>query len=230
MKRIAFFDVDKTIFDGYLAPDILQYLEENDVVQKGHFAAYRQAVEKYKKGSMDYNGLVRSALRSFARSITGKPREEVDIHIRDYFDQSAGIFPWVESVMEFLKDKSVTINLVSGAPNPAVNMITQYVGGDTYLSTELKEKDGVFTGGVGTILDDEGKKQKIMHLIKEYPDIETFGFGDSPGDISMLNLTDHAFVISNPHMPQMRKIAQQYSFVFIEDPYVLIDYLKEIIT
>ena len=64
-------------------------------------------------------------------------------------------------------------------------------------SSHFEVKDDVFTGNVDKILWHRDDKHKIIQSIMEHHDnTDSFAFGDSEGDIEMLNSVTYAICIN----------------------------------
>lgn len=227
MKRIAFFDVDKTIFDGYIAVESLKYFADTSFVPEQYYYLFEKDRKTHRLGLMDYDDLLASGLDKFAQSIKGKKEAPVKSAIHRYYKQSSGIYPWVDEVVNYLKENNFQIYLVSAAPDITVEYIHKLIGSDRYLSTGLERRKHRFTGKIIRCLDNGGKREAIQEILED-EDTLSLAFGDSPGDIEMLQMATVSFLMYNSEYKGMRKVAQKHRFILIEKKHFVLDHIKKL--
>jgi len=203
LKRYAFFDVDKTIYDGYSTPDFLKFLAANGVVDKKVIDDYAKLDLKLWKGKITYSDITIESTELFARSVKGLKDIDLQEFENDFFLKQGRLFLWVPKVMDYLYENSFEIILISATVHPILDTFGRFLPVTNYFGSELEILDGVYTGKVLKTLNNGGKSEVIKKVLKDVPKNSlTIGFGDSPGDIEMLRSVDTAFVI-NPHNEEL---------------------------
>jgi HAD superfamily phosphoserine phosphatase-like hydrolase len=132
---------------------------------------------------------------------------KTDDHFEDWF------FP----TYKILSEKGFQSVLVSGSNEMIISKLAQIIGKDTlYYATKYHTKDGYFTGSHETHMNGIEKKKHIKKLIDQHDSTYTIGFGDSPGDIPMLELVDKAFIFSQGEHIEMEEVARDKDWDFFK--------------
>lgn len=203
-KRFAFFDVDKTIYDGYSTPDFLKFLAAHDIVDKDVVKQYAKLDLQLWEKEITYSAITEESTKLFAKSIKGLTDAKLQFYEDDFFQKQGRLFLWVPKVMEYLYEKKFEIILISATVHPILDTFARFLPITNYFGSQLEIIDGVYTGEVLTTLNNKAKSEQIKKILGDINKDEgiLIGFGDSPGDIDMLKGVDLAFVI-NPHDDEM---------------------------
>ncbi len=206
--KTVFFDIDHTLYNGYLGTDFNLFMVEQGYAGREVTAKEDQLIEDFKRGTIDYREAARRALQLHADCLKGRPVDEVQ-KIQLDFAKAAEVrlFPWVRRVISQLQERNVQVYLISAAPVTAIEAIADVLGVQNYFGTELVVRDGQYTGELKTVLNYEEKHALIQTLISKTPGDIHIGFGDSVGDVDMLSAMDKAFVY-DPGTPEMIAIAR----------------------
>jgi len=207
MSNFAFFDVDQTIYNGYSTPDFYLYLVTQGMGGAWTIAKDQEIGKLYKAGKITYKHAGEQVVQLLADTIAGHSVEKIKGLASQWVSTSLKVKPFVKEVVTILKANNFRTILVSGSSIPNVEAIFEVSGADIFHSTGLEVVDNKYTGKVIHMLDDEAKKSLILSNYKlDSSNCLKFGFGDSTGDVPMLSLCDHAFVIS-PHQDEMRLLS-----------------------
>ena len=203
MTNYAFCDVDQTIYDGYSMADF--YLSSEVIEMAGKYI-YEKDLEigkLYKSGKITYGEAGLRAAKLSASTVKGMKVEDVQ-EIANNFIKNKEVKPFVVPLFDLLHQHNFSIVLVSGSVNFVTRAIGDYCHADFVHATTPEVIAGRYTGNIAYMLDNEEK----AILIKQKYDLDKghiLAFGDSTGDIPMLSLAHHSFVI-NPHQPEMNDI------------------------
>lgn len=229
MKRnLAFFDVDKTIFDGYSGSGILPFLEQIGFLKKGTIEWYRDIEEQYKKREIDYNDIAYGVIQTLATSFAGHPHERVLALMEEYLGREY-VYPWVAQLIGSLHQAVFDTILVSGSTQPFIDAICKKIGARAGFGSEIEINDGVYTGKLLKMLNHNEKQRLVDLLIKEYNPQIVLAFGDSTGDIPMLERAAYAFIYE-PHQQEMIKIAESKSNWFIVKRKTILDTVVSVLS
>jgi HAD superfamily hydrolase (TIGR01490 family) len=209
MANYAFFDIDNTIYDGYTTSGFYLFLARRGIKTQSTLNQDRVIGQLYRSGQIDYSEATRRVIHLQAQIIKGLSVEQVN-QLQDQFIQNnPRIFPWVKPLFRLLESRNFTAYLLSAAASPIAQAVARYLHTDKYFTSELEIKHGKYTGNVLNILNDEAKSQTIHRILGHLSQSSyKIGFGDSTGDLAMLELMDDAFVI-NPHQPQMKTLVRK---------------------
>jgi len=231
MTRYAFFDVDNTIFNGYTASDLFQYLVRKKKAPPHIEKKYKESVRKYKDGSMNYATLAQKSLNLCAQSVAGKTKEEVRGDIHELLrDKEFLFFDWVNPVLHHMRSNEFSIILVSAGPDILINELASRLEVGTVFSTELFIRDGIYTDTAPKLLNDIRKVTAIRSTIDPSDTSFSVGFGDSAGDIPMLEVMDHAFVFENDHHPDMMVLTKEKGWTLFKNAGTVIETIDRLIS
>jgi len=143
--RFAFFDVDKTIFNGYTASDFLLFAANQKVAQIKYKEQYLKALEQYKAGRIEYNEAAQICLDLFSQMVKGMSVSRIRQLVRKMFSQmDYVIYPWVFPVINHLRRLKFKTILISAGPDIAIELINRQVKADQFMATYIDRVDGVF--------------------------------------------------------------------------------------
>lgn len=215
--NLAFFDVDQTLYRGYSNDPFLRYLTENVRPKDPLSKEVWQRAEDYAAGKMEYNQATQYFLEATGKLIAGSNPDEVRAWVRQLFPTAKLFFAWVEPVLDYLRSLDFRIYLISGSPAVVIEHLAELLGVQHYFATEfLLDEHGNYSGEI-TLMNHEAKRQKLLDLIKKITgNHQTIAFGDSPGDIPMLQAVDLGFVVEPKHNPQMVELSQENDWVVLK--------------
>lgn len=194
--NVAFFDVDQTVYDGYSTRQFFYYVAQKRGLTE--LITERKALElQVQNNTIDQHRVTACAMDLAAKAIAGLSIEEVELLSQTIVKTEGKFFPWVNQVIQYLREHQFRIYLISAAIEPMISSIAQHLKIEHFFATTLEVVDGVYTGSVTHLRNSHAKAEKIADLIKEIAeDNNVIAFGDGPGDIPMLLAADQAFVVS----------------------------------
>jgi phosphoserine phosphatase len=111
-----------------------------------------------------------------------------------------------------------------------IKTIAEYIDPELeYYCTKLEVKDGIYTGNSTNHMNGKFKREVVEAIENKQEDVLTIAFGDSPGDIPMLEAVDHAFIYSEADHPEMEDVAKDKGWFLFKDRNELMSELKEIV-
>jgi HAD superfamily phosphoserine phosphatase-like hydrolase len=197
-KRIALFDIDKTIYNGYLIFPLALYFLKERIVGKDIVDSLNQDLHLYRSKRIDYETSVENLNMHLAKGLKGHDYNSILNATTTFLGTGEGgnFFPFAAPLMELLK-KTHDIFLITGEIQCVGKAVADYFSLHGYVSTELEVEDGLFTGDIGkSLAKREGKKDAVEHILRAYPYRGSLAFGDSEGDMDMLNEVEYAFCIN----------------------------------
>jgi HAD superfamily phosphoserine phosphatase-like hydrolase len=211
MKTI-FFDVDGTLYDGYLVTDFNTFMAiegytDTDVIDKE-----KQLLADYKTGAIDYREAARRVLQLHADILKGRTIEEVQQVQVAFAQKHSKLFPWVVPLIDKLKRREVDIHLISASSTIALEVIAATLGVKSYHGTELEVAGDRYTSKLSNILNYEAKHMCIQTLLGRHPNDMHIGVGDSLGDVDMLQAMDIS-IVYNPQADELEQIAREHGWL-----------------
>ena len=109
------------------------------------------------------------------------------------------VFSDAEQEIKSLKKKGYRIILISASLREVIEPVAQSLGIHDFIATELAVADGKYSGHIqGDCIDNHVKAMKIKAFIKErgLSLVDSVGYGNSRGDIPMLETVSRSIVIN----------------------------------
>ncbi len=207
--RVAIFDVNDCLVDGFLITDFSDYLSIRESFSKECSEAIRLAWLQYKKGELDYDKAANAAIGKFALGLKGQPVEKVAKMAADFVEEGrVPLFKYSRRLFNLVRSYAKTIAVTKGTV--VIDAMKNIFPFDFVLSTKLEAKDGVYTGRVEKSLAGKGKKAAALKelMSKNKLGFEgSMGFGDSQHDLSFLDMVGTPVVL-NP-TPELLKVAKK---------------------
>lgn len=208
--KYAFFDLDNTVYNGYSSGEMIAHFRT--ISDKGEllYNKNREVIETFKKGEIDYHTLSQLILDFNSELLEGFVFDEVEREVDKMLEaKDKLVFDYVEPTLDFLRSKGYEIIIVSAGPDIIVRRVAEKFEIERFLATVIPTKDGIYTGE-STHLQNAHEKTKFIHgLIGRDHDHDTIAFGDSVGDVPMLESVDKAFVFDTNHYPEIIEIAKE---------------------
>ncbi len=205
--RIAAFDFDGTSIDGSSPTQLVFHLWKNDMLSKTDALRIGLWALRYKFRLPQDEASVRGIV---FRAFEGKPVEEVDQFLYDFYDSV--IDPRfriaADAAMERHRMAGDVVLIISATFEPIARRAMEFHPIDGQVSTRMKTKDGCYTREV------DGKPvegaEKLV-AIKQWCDAKfgegnwelAYAYGDHHSDRLMLDAAEHAFAV-NPDHPLSR--------------------------
>ncbi|GIK83748.1 MAG: hypothetical protein BroJett025_03700 [Patescibacteria group bacterium] len=207
MRKIALIDLDKTLYNGYTLIDfILNYVIPNNLTSKKNVEAAKKLVNEFTNQTISYNDATAQGVALAGEILKGRTVAEVK-EWQFHFFNIEKIFPFAPQLLEKLKKNSFEIYIVSATVEPVVSHIANELGVQSF-SSQIETKDGIYTGKVLKLLNEEAKAEIVKQLEIGTIDLLSLGFGDSSGDLDLLKVVDHAFVLE-PKESEVIKTAEK---------------------
>lgn len=197
MKKVAVFDFDKTLITR---DSFLPFL----VFACGYVLVYEAVVEAlaryaWRRVRRKPNESLRTFVKSFLlrRLLKGRSPE-------DLVDAVGKTQRWQkinEPVMQTLLDhhkNGDTIVIASGSLDLYLDELLEDIPHDAVICTNVGIKDGIITGEMtnGNCVR-AGKAMRVKEWLETHgPFDESFGYGNIPHDLPMLNVVKHRIIIS----------------------------------
>lgn len=219
MRKVAFFDIDGTLYEGNLGFDVAKYLVGRRlfsrlVLFRGVFQALL-----YKFGLISYDRWGEIGLALINDSLAGRELGYVLQVVETFYDTHDLNFNKKVLVrLQELKDDNYFIVLVTGEPDFLIRPFISRVGADTSITSEMElDKKGNFTGKILENLATNTGKKKAFERFVESENVDlanSIAFGDTEGDLGMLEAVGKAVCVSPSK--RLRKKALEREWEIIE--------------
>lgn len=215
-NKIAFFDIDGTIFRNSLTIELHWELIKIGVFPKSDL----KKIDKYywawvnRKGS--YQDYLDKVVESFLRGIRGKPIFVIQKAAAEVVKrQNNVVYRFTRDLIEKLRSTHVLV-AISGSPIEIVKEFNRYWKFDFILGTEMEERNGFYTGKNKRFYAGD-KKEATGYVLRrlEKSFVESVGVGDTEADIGMLEAVDKP-ICFNPTAKLFKAAKKKKWPVFVE--------------
>lgn len=189
MKKYAFFDFDNTLYDGFTYNDFIDHCS-TEILKTDKFQV---KTNNLLKNTDDYNQKVLGMVNIIGELIKGWTKEEFK-NVCKLCCTKVKIYDWVNPVLTYLKSQNFTNIIVSASFDEMVLDSVDAIPIDKFYCSSYKLENSIYTGDTNLILNDTKKADVVKKTILND---ETFSiaFGDSIGDIPMLESVNKPFLI-----------------------------------
>ena len=213
-KPLALFDIDKTMFNGLSYFPLLDAQVEEGLVDSSVSEQADNSMQKYKEHPLGYEDFVKDLLDIYAEGLRGKAEADVEKSTNGFFSESTAFFGYVAPTIKLLSTTHEVV-LVTGSSHFTAKAVAKVFGVQSYVSTELGVDNGTLNGKVRSYLATRHeKKDAIRHLTDSHPYADSFGFGDSEGDIEMLRAVQNPICIQPTN--GLSEVAQKHGWAIID--------------
>ena len=182
-KYAAFYDLDHTILDGNSATHIVQEARKQEVMTEKQFrhAVWLSILYKLNIGEPA------SMILRMLSWLKGKEEQYIMKFSREIFDLLVKdtVRPEILETMKEHRDKKGAVVLLSSASTPICLPVSQFLGMDDIICTQLESKNGRLTGNtIRKLVYGSEKKVRMLEfcLDKDYDPRDAWYYGDSYTD------------------------------------------------
>jgi phosphoserine phosphatase len=196
MQGLACFDVDRTLYDGYVTSGFYESLFETGRVVDDELHEFVKVLHaRDRAGLIPDPEMAQEVVRVVGKMVAGRSEDEVAIWADEFILEKQRVFTWVNPVMELLRQYDFVIYLISGAVAPPVEALARLVAADEAYASNLKVVHGKYIEEIDFMMNYEHKANLLVKLHPEKTATQWWwGFGDSMSDAQMLAMMDEAFV------------------------------------
>lgn len=201
-KKVAFFDIDGTVFRSSLLIELVEGLIAAGVFPKEAREAYIDAYHQWRDREGTYTDYITAVVRSYMQHIQGVHYGELaDIGRSVVEQQSKHVYRYTRDLIQDLKKQDYFVVAISQSPKTILDEFCNNYGFDKVYGRiyEIGPQDR-FTGEMVDVHLVENKAN-IVKRVFEKEDVsykESIGVGDTDGDIPLLDSVEHA-ICFNPN-------------------------------
>ena len=182
-KYAAFYDLDHTILDGNSATHIVQEARKQEVMTERQFRHAVWLSILYKLNIGEPNRMI---LRMLSW-LKGKEEQYIMKFSREIFDLLVKdtVRPEILETMKEHRDKKGAVVLLSSASTPICLPVSQFLGMDDIICTQLESRNGRLTGNtIRKLVYGSEKKVRMLEFCrdKDYDPRDAWYYGDSNTD------------------------------------------------
>lgn len=197
-QEAVFFDIDDTLIKGQSQKLFINFLWRKKLVSSLFYFRLMFWFVLYRLHIINDPSIVATYAFSFLKEV---PRKALKEYVDLFFDQVL-VYKFYQDALSIIKEHQKDgrqIFIVSNAFDTLVERIAQYVKADGYISTNLKEENGILNGEIdGTINYGKAKALRVKEFcIKNSISLEnSWGYADHPSDVDFLRLVSNPVVVN----------------------------------
>lgn len=203
MKKVAFFDIDGTVFRSSLLIELVEKLVEEKIFPEKAKEMYAAQYHAWRNRQGDYSLYINAVVDSYLAHIKGVHYGELaDIGRMVVSEQSEYVYRYTRDLIASLKNDNYFIIAISQSPKTILDEFCKAYGFDKVYGRiyELGPQDR-FTGEMIDVHLVENKALIVERVLeKEEVTMEgSVGVGDTQGDIQLLESVEHP-ICFNPNL------------------------------
>lgn len=204
MTVAAFFDIDGTIYRDSLMIENFRKLVKHEVIDDMvWYTDVKEVHDKWNKRHGDYDEYLETLAKVYIDNLVGVDVSYLNFiaekTINDSFDN---IYRYSRKRLAWHQEQGHKIFFISGSPSFLVSRMAGKYGVTEFRGTEYHvDENNRFTGEIDKMWDSKSKYNVVLELCSKY-DInleESFAYGDTNGDYSMLKLVGKPIAINPNH-------------------------------
>lgn len=202
MQKVAFFDIDGTIFRSSLLIEIINTLIERGVFPKKATEEIRAKKTAWLDRVGAYDDYLYKVVEIHLKYIKGCREEEIMKAVEDviYFEKDR-VYRFTRDFIKQLKGEGYLLIAISGSPIYLVKEFAAHMGFDRAFGQILEVKNGLFTGDI--VNKNFRDKESIIKEFEKSEGVEidfknSVAVGDTDNDITMLKLVGNPIAF-NPN-------------------------------
>lgn len=210
--RVAFFDIDGTIFRNSLLTEHFKKLIKYELLTREEYELkVKDAFKKWDNRMGDYDKYLENITTTYVEAIKGLPVKYNDF-IADQVLELEGnrVYKFTRDMIKWHKERGDKVIFISGSPDFLVSRMAKKWGADDFCGSIYHVEDEKLSGEISPMWDSKNKMKAIGKFCEKY-DIdlsESYAYGDTNGDYSMLMLVGHPRAI-NPSKELLEKIKSE---------------------
>jgi HAD superfamily hydrolase (TIGR01490 family) len=195
-RYLALFDIDKTIYNGFTLFPLAEFQLKYGLINQSCLAELYEDLKLFKDSKVIYEETVANLCTHWADGLKGKMYTKILHNSQDFFKTNDKFYTYFPKVLSHFS-KTHDVYLVTGEPQFIAKSIVDKYKVNGYVSAEFELVHGVFTGKVEKFLAKKCEKMRaIQQLLAQYEKDGSFAFGDSEGDIEMLEAVKYQICVN----------------------------------
>ena len=213
MKRCAaFFDIDGTISREGLISEMFKKMIKYELIDYSKWSHdVEPAFTKWNKRLGDYDLYLQKMVDIYTETVMNTKSYHIEYVARKVVEQKGErVYTYSRDRIKWHKEQGHTVIAISGSPIELVTAMSELYEMDDYRGTIYKVgENGIYNGEIVPMWDAVSKKKAVFEMAEKHDlDLsESYAYGDTAGDFSMLKLVGNPFAI-NPTRELIAKIKE----------------------
>ncbi|MCY6369071.1 HAD family hydrolase [Clostridium ganghwense] len=208
----AFFDIDGTLYREGLITEIFKKLIKSEIIEPERwYNDVRDYYIKWDKRLGNYDDYLIKMADIYIEAVKGLHKTQIEFIAKKVIKEKGDrVYTYTRDMIAWHKAQGHTVITISGSPKELVREMAIKHGFDDFIGTEyILDDNQNYTGEIVPMWDSVNKSKAIQHFIDKYNiDLsESYAYGDTAGDFSMLKSVKHPTAI-NPTKELINKLLE----------------------
>ena len=200
-NKCAVFDFDGTLRDGHITQFFKDELYKNHLFDEQEYVFQKEIFNQFCAGNLSYKQWLDKWAISWGKAFQGLQQNDVQAIAKEVFQKAKkDLFSSSQQLIEHFNNKGYKTLIISAGAGEVVDLFSQYLGAHFSIATKLEIVNGIYTGKMlSSTHTSEGKCESLKTFLKQNGLSQPyFAFGDSVGDLAILELAIKPIVL-NPN-------------------------------
>lgn len=209
-KCAAFFDIDGTISREGLISQMFRKMIKYELIDAAKWQHdVEPAFTQWNRRMGGYDLYLQKMVDIYSETVRNTEPFHIEYIARRVVEQSGErVYTYSRDKIKWHKDQGHLVIAISGSPLELVREMSEKYGMDDYRGTIYEVgNNGIYNGKIVPMWDSVSKRKAVIELAEKH-DIDltqSYAYGDTAGDFSMLKLVGQPFAI-NPTRELLGKI------------------------
>lgn len=208
----AFFDIDGTLYREGLITEIFKKLIKSQIIEPDRwYNDVRDYYIKWDKRQGNYDDYLLKMADIYIQAVKGLHKTQIEFIAKKVIKEKGDrVYTYTRDKVVWHKSLGHTVITISGSPKELVREMAIKHGFDDFIGTEyILDDNQNYTGEIIPMWDSVNKSKAIKYFIDKYNiDLnQSYAYGDTAGDFSMLKSVKHPTAI-NPTKELINKLLE----------------------
>jgi phosphoserine phosphatase len=219
LAKFAFFDFTYTIVPNYFVGPFNVFICKNYLKNRYQevLDRYQLICQKEKDHIVSYNQVVTEVSDTFCELLKGQKVETVEQWVK-LFSIDFKIYSYVEPVFNYLYQQGFEISILTADCDFMIKpLLDKLPQGFKLYPSKMEVVKGAFTGKMELLHNSHFKADTVRNIEAKYDQVFTVAFGDSQGDVPMLEASDLGFFV-NENKQTFIELVKDNHVIHVADP------------
>lgn len=208
--KAAFFDIDGTIYREGLITEMFKKMVNYELIDSTKwYSDVRPAFVNWDKRVGDYDVYLLKMIDVYVEAVKGLTPQQLKYVAKRVIEQKGErVYTFSRDQIKLHQNEGNKVIAISGSPLELVNEMSKKYKMDDYRGTIYKvNEEGYYNGDIVPMWDSVSKRKAILEMTEKYNInlAESYAYGDTAGDLTMLSMVGHPYAI-NPTRELIQKI------------------------
>lgn len=219
-KYITIWDIDKTLYKGYVIIDFGKYLDDIGYFEKNFSSRVDESLRMYQEGTVSYDSFAKSVYTIYGDNIFNKNQFEILQLSKVFWETSiSNLYKASLDIYKLLNSMGSDHAAISGSSFESLYYLLDKLGFSKMKATEYETVEGNYTKKIVSTLvshsDKSRLKERVLNQKNKYE--ITIGLGDNHADLSFLELVDYPIIIGTKDSDLM-KWGEDNEVLIVDNP------------